>query len=587
MRTAPFVAVSLLVIMVFAGCLGGGGPGEDESDPFVPAALSEPRFDVLPSESHWIEASADGTSLHIRLILPDTSIDPDWQAPVILVKSPYFGVLAREDPVDSSSLPANLRHQWYVDHFVPRGYAVAFSDVRGTGDSGGCLEQTGPLQRQDGYDVVEWLAAKEWSNGKVGMIGISYDGETQQGAAVTTPPSLTTIIPVASISGQYEWNFYDGVPFTLHTLTGNAVYFAISGATPAVSPDGILSYPTRFDCHPFMLAQGLERDGDWDDYWADRELRPHVDNIEASVLYVHGMQDWNVRQVAVRDWYDQIPSEKRAILGQWQHNWPDGNSWKEEWSRQDWQEIVHQWFDHWLLGLNNGIMDDLPPVQVQDSDGVWRSEETYPPTDAWEYVLHFGNGELSEEEVSLDAPLLFRENIEQFVSGFGVPLEDVDSGDHETELVFLSEPLNRTLHVSGWPVIEMDVSLHDGLLPTSGADTDAHFAANLYRVTPGGEESWYNAGYISARHRDGVDNPAAVPKDEVITYTLRFHPEDTVLHEGDRLKLVIAGSDRDTEPEGTLWSAELHRGQITFPVVERDWDAVRLDVPLGDRVIYE
>lgn len=583
MRGVTLLAVALLVLTGLAGCLSDSGPSPDGDEPEVfPDGLSEPRFDVLPGESVWITASEDGTELHTRLFLPEA--DSDWKAPTILVMSPYFGHDAREDEMDPSSAPSYFLYQWLIDHFVPRGYALAFSDVRGTGDSGGCLEQTGYKQRQDGHDVIEWLAAQEWSNGRVGMFGKSYDAETQQGSAITTPPSLKTIVPVASVSGQYEWNFYDGVPFTLHTLIGNAAYMAGDGVQPPTSPEGLTSYPTRFDCHPFMLAQAAHRDGDWDEYWEEREFRPHVDNIEASVLYVHGLQDWNVRQVALRDWYDQIPSEKRAIFGQWAHDYPDNNNHNEEWSRTDWRETVHQWYDHWLLELDNGIMDQLPPVQVQDSAGDWRSEETFPPEDTMDVVLHMGDNELVTQDPALEDPLLFRENDEAFLRTNGVPVEDVDSGEYATELVFVSDPLTETYHVSGWPLLEMDISLHDGLYPDPRDETDAHFAANLYRIDADGQESWYNAGYLSARHRDGVDNPAAVPKDETITYILRFHPEDTVLEQGDQLKLVLSGSDRWTEPEGTMWSAGLHRGEIRLPVIERDWEAVGLDVEHGEPV---
>lgn len=334
-----------------------------------------------------------------------------------------------------------------------------------------------------------------------------------------------------------------------------------------------------------MLSQAAHRDGDWDDYWAVREFRPHVDDIEASVLYVHGLQDWNVRHVAIRDWFDRISSEKRALFGQWAHDYPEQNNWERDWSRHDWRETVHKWYDHWLLGIDNGILEDLPPVQIQDSTGAWRQEPTYPPTDATNLTLHFGKGTLSTN-ASLDGPLRFRENEEAFLrTNTGLPIPDADSGEAATELVFVSEPLSATVHVSGWPVIEMDVLLHDGFYPDPDQVTDAHFAANLYRIGPDGEETWYNAGYLSARHRDGVDQPKEVPEDEVLSYSLRFHPEDTVLPAGTRLKLVLSGSDEDTEPEGTFWGAELHGGAIHLPVIQRDWDAVRLDVVLGEPIV--
>ena len=585
MRALSVVVALSVSSLVLAGCLGGDDGRSGGADPVVErAGLSEVRFEVLPGVSVWIDASSDDTRLHTRLFLPDRASDPEWRAPTILVMSPYFGNDAREDEMDASSAPSYYRYRWLIDNFVPRGYAVAFSDVRGTGDSGGCLEQTAELQRQDGHDVVEWLAAEEWSNGKVGMFGKSYDAETQQGTAITTPPHLTTIVPVASVSGQYEWNFYDGVPFTLHTLVGNLAYMAGDGLQPPTTTEGVIQYPTRVGCHPMMLAQAAHRDGDWDEYWRVREFRPHVDAIEASVLYVHGLQDWNVRHVAIRDWFDRIPSEKRAIFGQWAHDYPEENRWERDWSRQDWRETVHKWYDHWLLGLDNGIMEDLPPVQIQDSAGVWRSEPTYPPTDATESVFHLADGAMTHNDTDIPSPLLFRENDEAFLRAQGIPVEDQDSGAAATRLVFVSEPLAETLHVSGWPLLDMVVTLSDGLYPDPDELIDAHFAANLYRIGPDGTETWYNAGYLSARHRDGVDRPADVREDVAIEYTLRFHPEDTVLENGTRLKLVLSGSDRQTEVEGSFFAAALSDGALRLPVIEREWEAVTLDVPLGDPI---
>ena len=112
-----------------------------------------------------------------------------------------------------------------VETFVPYGYAVAFADVRGNHNAGGCVDQTGPLQWQDGYDYVEWLGTQDWSNGNVGMFGISYDGETQFTTAMMAPPHLKTIVPMAAVSNQYDWNFYEGVPYETQPTLGMVAYF--------------------------------------------------------------------------------------------------------------------------------------------------------------------------------------------------------------------------------------------------------------------------------------------------------------------------------------------------------------------------
>lgn len=578
MHTKGFLLAALLTALALAGCLGDDA-GDDDTPGTAPylhlddVPLSEPRFDIRDGESVWIEASTDGQQLHAVLWRPvvEGSDDPDWKAPVILVDTPYKTVDGRDDPLDATEPMHSDSYDWLIDELVPRGYAVAYKDVRGTGESGGCLEQTASTQRQDGYDAVEWFGTQEWSNGEVGMFGKSYLAETQYGAAILQPPHLTTIVPVASVSGQYEWNFYEGVPFTAHTLTGNAAYLAGSSAPPGTTQQGLQNYPSHFECQAEIMAQGADLSGDWNSYWDDRELRTHFQDIEASVLYVHGLQDWNVRQVAVRDSFEKIPGEKRLLLGQWHHDFPDGNTYNADWSRSDWRTMVHAWYDHYLLGIDNGILDRLPAVQVQDSQGDWRAEAAFPPTDVQATALH-----LAPDTLQWDEPepftLALRENEEAFL---GLPEQDTEQA---TELVFTSSPLDADLRLSGWPVLEFDLALMDGLLPDPDSVTDAHFAANL-AITGCEDAGWINAGYLSARHRDGVDAPAPVPEEEVLTYMLRFHPQDTVVPAGCSLELRLAGSDSDTQPEGTFWAAELSRGVLHLPAIERDLGVVGLDVP--------
>jgi predicted acyl esterase len=534
---------------------------------------------VLPAEEDWVVSSVDGARLHAVVWRPDTAAEPDWKAPIVLVDTPYRMTSDRRDATNPAEPMFLDRYDWLIHELVPRGYAVVYKEVRGTGESGGCLEQTAPTQRQDGYDSVEHFAAKAWSNGKVGMFGKSYLAETQYGAAVLQPPSLVTIVPVASVSGQYEWNLYDGVPFTMQTLLGNVFYFVGSGLEPGTTPGGIANYPSHYECQARMLAAGADMSGDWTEYWAERELRDHFHNITASVLYVHGFQDWNVRQVAIRDAWERIQSEKRLLLGQWAHDFPEANAYKAEWSRDDWRPMVHAWYDHYLLGIQNGILDLLPPVQVQDSRGAWRFEQEYPPADvAWQ-AFHLGEGSLSLAPPEQAVSLAWRENTESFLRGLAIPVRD-QATPQATKLVFTSEPLDHDLRFSGWPVLHFTTTLTDGLHPDPDSVIDAHFAANL-EVAGCDAAGWINQGYLSARHRDGVRDPKPVIEGEAVEYTLRLSPADTVVPSGCSLVLTLAGSDAITQPEGSFWAGVLSGGRLEFPTVQRDLSKVGLAVEMG------
>lgn len=549
---------AIVLALVTAGCVTA--PAADHTPgATIPdlSTLSAARFEALGGESVFYEGTADGTQLHLRLWRPDTT-EP---APAILVMSPYFGPDSREgadpnDPTtwDPTARPAYWRYAWLIDHFVPRGYAVAFADVRGTGESGGCLEQTGPLQTQDGYDTVEWLAAQPWSNGRVGMYGKSYDGETQQATATLAPPHLTTIVPVSSVAGQYDYSYYDGVPYTLQTMLSNVGYAAGDGLQPGSTAEAHLAFPERAGCNKDHFAQGADDSGTWTPYWEEREFRMQAENVTASVLYVHGLQDWNVKPSNIRDWFERLDVPKAALLGQWEHDYPEENRFAPEWSRQDWQELVWRWYDHWLLGREVGIETMLGTVQVQDNEGVWRGQSAFPATGATPAQFSWA------EEKRYQEPPLAR---------FGT-LSTV----LPTDVRYETDPLAADVRWSGWPTLTLDVTIDKD---------DAHFAVLLLDVAPDGTQTWVNRAYLSAQHANGLREPEPVTPGERTTYELRFFPSDTVVRAGHKLALVIAPYDDWTSGAGNAHTATIHAATLTIP----DIAALPLEtlaVPMGEPI---
>ncbi|MGH2710696.1 MAG: CocE/NonD family hydrolase, partial [Actinomycetota bacterium] len=266
-----------------AGLMAPGvARAEDASDDpiaFEPKGLTQDRFPKAASFTAVEVRAHDGVMLHSRVYRPDTSSDPSWKTPVILVHSPYYGTDANP----------GSRSMDLVDRYTPKGYTVVLSSVRGTGESGGCLEQDGPNQAQDFKTLVEYFAAQPWSNGRVASYGKSYDAETQNAGAVLRPQGLTTMITVAGISSLYDVGYFDGVPLTLGGLGASAGY-AITG--PTVVPTERTRYAERVSCFPDVYSNSADPTGDESPFWADRNFRYGVDNVEASVLYVHGLNDF-------------------------------------------------------------------------------------------------------------------------------------------------------------------------------------------------------------------------------------------------------------------------------------------------------
>lgn len=576
------LVLALIAAAVAAGCvgadLGGLDPAGADDVPeadgaaYTPASdLSTARFDdILYQELHV--TTDDDVEIDVDLWRPDAADAPgnlsDWDAPVILVYSPYNELTKNQ--THPNDRPSGGFFDWMIDHFTQRGYAVAIADARGTRESGGCMDVAGPKEVQAGARVVETLADQDWSNGKVGMFGVSYPARTQLGIAPLDPEGLETIVPVAGISDYYSYFYYQGVPREGNNPGTYAGYSAIS-LIPHASEDGLTNYPGRETCAPEKFQHGLDLSGEWDDYWAERNYNADADQVTASMWLVHGFEDWNVVPRSVLDYYDRIDTEKRAWLLQMEHNYPHANSHEPDWSRPDFKEKLHAWYDRELLGRDVGGHDG-PPVEVQDSSGRWRAADTWPPEDTRPRTFQLGaNGTLAEGQIDPGARTYI------------VPPEHEDrtlpAGD-DTELVYESQPLQEPLHFAGWPELELTVSME-------GEST--HLMWHLEAVAPGdgAEPTLLTRGYLDTAYRNGVrEGPEPMEPGEVETLTLTAHPQDDVVPAGHSLRLTVTGDDpysfSDTS-ETAAHQVTVHHGAspslLSLPTVDPPEDAF-LDPPM-------
>jgi predicted acyl esterase len=537
-----FLAVALLLL---SGC--ASGPNDDEplpGDSSARAALTQPVHAIGQHLDHTFVGQT-GTQLYVDYVLPEPL--PEGGAPVILVFTPYqsadTGVAAGEgDPL----VPDEPYNPGLVDRFVPLGYAVAFADVRGNHNAGGCIDQTGPEQWQDGYDYVEWLGTQDWSNGKVGMYGASYDGETQFTTAMMAPPHLATIVPVASVSNQYEWSFYQGVPYETQPLAGMGSYFAGS-AQPSTRPEDAAVYPEKLDCQAQQFEAGLDFSGDMTTFWRERDYRPMAGQIKASVLHVHGLADWNVRPIHIDPLFNDITAEKRGIFGQWGHAYPD---------REDWQDLLHAWYDHFLFGLDNGILERLPPVLIEDNQEQWHGLDSFPALDStWMELELSGDGTLVTPGMAQAGELEVVDFPEEAVTG--VPMLDITGvpvaldGTDRLEFVFKT---TADLHVVGRPEVRFAAT-------TDEAST--HWVAHLNvdgAECLGTQVICENSGYQDTRHRDGFDEPKDLEANVPYNLTIRMYPQYDVIPAGSTVRLVLTNNDAEVSQDNTFARSFVHVG---------------------------
>ncbi len=523
MRPTALVLAVLLTTTALAGCLAGEDqdldPNAQAPGPVDPDRLSQVVHDAIVRTPLEVTSSVDDTELHVDIYKPEG----EGPFPTILVLSPYWSFLGdSKDEQVQEGFPT-----WYIEYFVPRGYAVALGEMRGTRDSGGCWDFGGELDQQDGHDIVEELAGQAWSNGKVGMLGQSHVGMSQIAAAITAPEHLTTIVPIAAVSDWYRYLHKAGAPYETNRGTPPA-YFAVH-ASPStqpvtgasLSPGWVLTQAqTACPDNAVHLSQAAELDGDKDAYWQERDLIAGAANIEASVFLVHGFLDENVKTDHFLDLWQALPAdvEKRAWFGQWYHEHPFYHEWRDE---------LHAWFDHELMGIENNVTDQ-PTVTVQTSDETARTESDWPPStvvqQAWmldgQALVPAQTGSATDEVTYLEVPGDDRD---------GPPIPALPR-----QVTFQGDELDAPLHLAGEPTMTLEGTLDQ---PTG------RWIAALYDVDEAGQRDEISRAYLDARHRGGWETGEDVPVGEPVTYTLSFFPRDHVVQAGHHLELTLYGGD--------------------------------------------
>ncbi len=521
--------LALLIAPMLAGCLTGDADGNAVppvvGPGYTPPAgvLSEDTFDVLPDLVRYVESTVDGIRLHARIHLPDG--EGPW--PTIMRLSPYHSHAPAVPGFDSGDAAGGL-----VGMYVPKGYAVVVADVRGTGNSEGCLEMMGRLERQDAHDLVEWIAQEEWSNGKVAMHGVSYEGTTPHEALVMAPDHLVTVVTVAGVTNQWRNTFMNGVPYMgrFYPITYNAfsaqpptnveegpAWGMNAGGAACGQEDAIGAM------RPDVYAKGV-----YDEYWVDRNQTLFVEQANsgnASILYSQGFVDRAVNPSEAVHWFNELTIPKKGLFHQAGHQYPP---------RDDYFDMELAWFDYWLKGIDTGIMD-TPTVEVQLNTGDVRTGETWPPAETATTRLYLAPSELARDAPADGAESYRFSGSDAAADAFLAPMV----GDVAESLTFNSEPLAQDIHMAG------SAWMH--LLGASDA-RNTFWLFELYDVAPEGTATWLAEGWMNAHLRDGFDQSSPLTPGEETRFTFRFEPTEYVLAEGHTIRLTLDAPYRIPAP---------------------------------------
>ena len=520
----------------------------------------------------------DGTVLYADIYRPALP----GKYPVILLRTPYnksFGRIAylQLDPMRAAS----------------QGYALVIQDTRGRFNSEGefyCFRN----ESQDGYDTVEWAAQQPWSDGNVGMYGASYMGATQWLTAIAHPPHLKCIAPLITASDYHEGWAYQGGAFELgFNLSWTLASLVLANLSHCKLPADTLGrlredliHAVNGMCGPFthlpltdfpllQQAQLAPYYYDWlahpdaDEYWQQWNIEQRHHQVTVPALNVGGWYDIFLGGT-LRNYLGMCQHggnaharQPRLIVGPWFHTtmWPNivgevDFGVRAQGLAIDLEGIILRWFDHWLKGIDTGMLREPPVTLFVMGENVWRDEREWPPARAQHARYYFhsggrantrsGNGALSVEPPGHEPADHYLYDPRHPVPTCGGGLccweASVPGGAYDQRsveerpdvLVYSTPPLAHAVEVTGPVLVKLWAT-------SSAVDTD--FTAKLVDVEPSGYARNLTDGIIRARYRQSTVKPTLLEPERVYDYTIDLWATSNLFKAGHRIRVEISSSN--------------------------------------------
>jgi uncharacterized protein len=519
-------------------------------------SLSAAEFGVKRSNDVAI-AMRDGTKLLADLFQPDAH----GRFPALLAASPY------PRQIQDFGVPLGMLEAGSSDFFVPRGYVHLIANVRGTCGSEGVWTFMDQQERDDLFDLVEWAAAQPWCDGNVGMLGISYFAMTQLAAAVSQPPHLKAIFPVAVSDDTYGAAWHNGLLSSGFISSWVPAIGILSGKDPQmwrkeffkmvkdvfstapvhkrlehVNGEAVTTVLKKFmkghySEEPFgrLWREMCVEHPTHDAFWDDRDQNTRLDRVH---IPVYLGCDW-----------DNVPMHLSSTFAAWRslaHNPnvriallpPESLTWP--WESLHYEALA--WYDHWLKGRDTGIMEG-PAIRytLPGADG-WRTADTWPPPEsrlkAWALRA---DGLLGEDEGAAGsrAYLYLPDDSGQPPNANPPELPDL--------LIWETAPISGNFDFAGDIELQLDAKI---------TALDTGWIAVLFDIPPQGEPVPITAGWLRASLRDVNEEKSklgapvldccksvAVPVGERVVYRIPLVANARRIAANHRLRLVIASAD--------------------------------------------
>lgn len=466
----------------------------------------------------------DGKNIYINVFRPDK----EGKYPVLIAWGPYGKHGRGRHPFLSkyACFEAPDPDKWCL-----HGYIIINADPRGFWNSEGDATYFSEQEAEDCFDLIEWAGTQSWSNGKVGMLGVSYLAWIQWKVAALQPPHLAAISPWEGVSDFYrELTFHGGIPETAWQRYGERNRFSITRVEDLLVMSGQ---------HPMF-----------DEYWASKNA--DLSKITVPAFIVASWSDHGLHTRGTLEGFKKITSKDKWLLIHGRKKWETFYQW-------DYVEKQIQFFNRFLKGIDNRVKY-WPGVMLEVREkffvGDYRSEKEWPlaRTKYTRLFLSASDGKLSYLPLTESSQTRYKvDNINdknqnvQFEIKFGQQTELTGymnlklwvqaEGSDDMDLFVAVEKIDRTGYVVPFPFF----SYHD----------DGPVALGWLRVSHRELDKKKSTLYQPIhKHQKEIK----LKPGEIVPVEIEIWPSSTLFERGEKLRLILQGSDIYSYHDGTLTS---------------------------------
>lgn len=528
----------------------------------MPVVRTQFPFAVEVIDPYWIRL-ADGTRIAATLWKPKTAD----KVPVVVEMIPYR---RRDGTV--------FRDHEIHPYWAGSGIACCRVDLRGSGDSEGLLaDEYLPREQEDAVEIIAHLSRQDWSNGSVGMTGISWGGFNALQVAARQPPALKAIITLCSTDDRYadDVHYMGGALLTENEMWSN--FMLVKNAMPPdpqiVGEAWRAMWQKRLDANSSWSEHWLQHQRR-DAYWKQGSISEDFSRIRCAVLAVCGWEDSYSNSVPRL--LAGLTSPKMAIMGPWSHAFPCRG---DPGPRIGYLQEALRWWKHWLAGEATGIMDE-PQYRVfaiteerplpfyAEHQGHWIAEDIWPsPRIDWQtrYLNAHGLAPTAETGATLSvrSPATAGTDCGRW-GGYGGTSPDLAIDQRREDgqaLCFDTEALAQDVTLLGAPEITLTLTVDA---------PKVNLAARLCDVYPDGTSALMTYGVLNLSHRDSHEAPRDCPVGKPFTVTLKLNDFARTIPRGHRIRLCLANQHWFILwPQPTLATATLAGGVSTIKLPVR------------------